>query len=127
MRFKTTLLVLLFLTYAVTQEIQKLQENVPSDKNLLFLEESNQDSIEIKNLRGRELKYRNSLSTQDLYNKVNARSDAYNSYSPRYNPTSQYNNGGAAAQASHQRASEIWQEIRSRESLNGGAAPAAGH
>lgn len=124
MKIKTSILFLLFLSYSFTQEIQKLDENVHPNKNLKFLEEPNQDSTELNNLRG--LKSWKSMSTQQLYDSVNARSDAYNPNSPRYNPTSQLNNGGKTAQASQQKASEIWQEIRDRQSING-AAPAAGH
>ena len=125
MKIKTSILFLLFLSYAFTQEIQKVDENVHPNNNLKFLEEPNQDSTELKNLRG--LKSWKSMPTQQLYDIVNARSDAYNTNSPRYNPTSQLNNGGKTAQASQQKAAEIWQEIRDRQSINGGAAPAAGH
>jgi hypothetical protein len=121
MKIKTSILLLLFLSvlsYAFTQE------NVNQDTNLKFLEETNQDTTELSNLRG--LRSWKSMSTQQLYDKVNARSDAYNPNSPRFNPTSQNNKGGKSAQASQQKAAEIWKEIRSRESLDG-AAPAAGH
>lgn len=131
------LYVLMCLQFAYCEGENQIAEiNAEAENNtttLTYLEEPtttdevSENETQLRNLRGHRGYNYSGASTSQLYNSVNARSDAYNSYSPRYNPTTQYNQGGYSAQSSYERAGAMWQEIRSRDgsNTNAGAAPPA--
>jgi len=79
-------------------------EEIVSEEELTDNSEIIDDSI-LRNLGSRSQKY----------NSVNARSNSYNPNSTKFNPTSLNNIGGKTAQASHQKASQIWKELRGND------------
>ena len=85
----------------------KFLDEIAKESELIVLESIENNRV----LRGDD--YENWTDAQ-LYESVNARADAFNPNSKRYNPTSAYNVGGKSASNSHAKASQIWKEIRDR-------------